>query len=117
MTQENPKSSKKFSKMKSNAKKYFIKGTDEELKFGDIIEADFTKESKGKTIEHHLECKFIPELIDILLENDIIEMRESKPLHFTSKDDIIEELQKAVECLENRIIDLEGTVADLLEDE
>lgn len=102
---------------KETAKKYFMKGTDDEIEFGDMIELDFTKEKKGKTVFHHLECKFIPELVDILLENDVIEVKEDKPLKFTDKDDIIEEMQKAIECLENRIIDLEGTVAELLEDE
>lgn len=58
-------------------KKYFLKDSNEELKFGDIIELDFTKDMKnGNTRHHHLECKFIPDLIPLLLKQEIIIEKE-----------------------------------------
>lgn len=54
-------------------KKYFLKNSNEELQFGDIIELDFTKDTEdGHTRHHHLECKFIPDLIPLLLKQEII---------------------------------------------
>lgn len=58
-------------------KKYFLKDSNEELKFGDIIELDFTKDMKnGNTHHHHLECKFIPNLIPLLLKQEVIVEKE-----------------------------------------
>lgn len=58
-------------------KKYFLKDSNEELKFGDIIELDFTKDTEdGHTRHHHLECKFIPDLIPLLLKQEIIIEKE-----------------------------------------
>lgn len=60
-------------------KKYFMKGTEEELQFGDVIELDLTKEMEnGHTKHHHLECKFVPELLPLLLESEVIEVREDE---------------------------------------
>lgn len=60
-------------------KKYFMKDSGEEVKFGDMIELDFTKDTEdGHTCHHHLECKFIPGLIPLLLEKNIIEEKELK---------------------------------------
>ena len=56
--------------------KYFMKGSDEELNFGDWLELDFTKEDNGKKKFHHLECEFCPDLVDMLLENSIITSKE-----------------------------------------
>lgn len=58
-------------------KKYFMKDSGEELQFGDMIELDFTKDTEdGHTSHHHMECKFIPGLIPMLLEQDIIIEKE-----------------------------------------
>ena len=59
-------------------KKFFLKETGKELQFGDMIELDFTQEMpNGKTKYHHLECKFHPMLVPILLESGVIEEKES----------------------------------------
>lgn len=88
-------------------KKYFMKGTDDELKFGDMIELDFTKEGKdGHVKHHHMECKFLPEFLEMLLENDIIEERgEDEPedngpldFEFNNFDEALDEL---FECFDN----------------
>mgnify|MGYP003456868727 CR=1 FL=1 len=55
-------------------KKYFMTGTDDELQFGDVIELDFVREMKNGKVKHqHMEVKFIPELVDVLIENEVIE--------------------------------------------
>lgn len=58
-------------------KKYYFKETGKELQFGDMIELDFTEDMKnGKTKYHHLECKFHPALVEMLLKNEIITEKE-----------------------------------------
>lgn len=60
-------------------KKYFMKGTDDELNIGDMIELDLTKDlPNGKVRHHHLECKFIPDLIPTLLESGVIEEEDEE---------------------------------------
>ena len=110
-------------------KKYFMKGTDDELKFGDVIELDLVGDEKGVIKHTHLECKFIPELVDELLKEDIIEVKttEEKPKKAGvwtfkkdyEKKDLIDfgsddSLAKQVAELEDRVTELEGTVADLM---
>ena len=58
-------------------KKYFMKGTDDELQFGEVIELDMVGKEKGKVKHTHLEVEFLPELVDELLEQEVIEERES----------------------------------------
>lgn len=70
--------------------KYFLKGADEELQVGDKIVLDFNRETEGGKEFHHLDCEFYPELIPLLMENDIIEMREIK--------DEEDEEMKALDC-------------------
>lgn len=98
-------------------KKYFMKGTEDELQFGDMIELDLTEDlPNGKVRHHHLECKFIPELVPLLLEEKIIEVveekeKEEKPLDFQDPDSIlIDELLKANQNLEHRVYKLEKEI-------
>ena len=110
-------------------KKYFMKGTDDELQFGDVIELDLVGNEDGVTKHTHLECKFCPELVDELLKEDIIEVKKTKDEKDKTgsawtfkkeykKEDLIDfdddSLEKKVEELENRVIELEGIVADLM---
>lgn len=96
--------------------------TAEELKFGDMIVLDLSEDMKnGHTKYHHLECKFIPELVPILLEEGVIvekEIKEDKPLDFQDDDtpcSLMEEVIKANEELELRVDKLEKTVIKLRE--
>lgn len=110
-------------------KKYFMTGTDDELEYGDIIKVDL---SKGKKHEH-IECKFHPALVGILLDEGIIEMRDVEEkkeedtkdfLEFDDDVDIIgmlnevlemqEEQAKLLDKLTDRLIELEGVIADML---
>lgn len=96
--------------------KYFVKGTDEESKFGDELQLDFTKESKHGNIFHHVECKFIPELLDILIENDIIECRDvdeeepNEECESQDNEDIIDALVEADEEAVKRFESIEKEI-------
>ena len=109
-------------------KKYFMAGTDDVLEYGDIIEVDL---SKGKKHEH-MECKFHPALVGILLDEGIIDVKdveeeEEKDNNDTLEFDdecefaqVIDRLVKSQEMqaeligkLSDRLIDLEGVIADM----
>lgn len=101
-------------------KKYFMQGTADELEFGDQIALDLTKDMpNGKVQHHHLDCKFVPELVEILLEDGIIEEHEvedgdnglEKPLDEGCP--MMDELVKANQNLEHRVYDLEKEIDKL----
>lgn len=100
-------------------KKYFLQETAEELEFGDMIVLDLSHDMEnGHTKHHHLECKFIPELVPILLEEGIIEekeVKEEKPLDFQDDSLMIEKILKANQNLEKRVYTLEKAVIKLRE--
>lgn len=100
-------------------KKYFLQETAEELEFGDMIVLDLSHDMEnGHTKHHHLECKFMPELVPILLEEGIIEekeVEEDKPLDFQDNYPMIDELLKANQNLEKRVYTLEKAVIKLRE--
>ncbi len=91
--------------------------TAEELEFGDMIVLDLSHDMEnGHTKHYHLECKFMPELVPILLEEGVIvekEVKENKPLDFQDNDTpytLMEEIIKANEELELRVDKLEREV-------
>lgn len=99
-------------------KKYFMKDSGEELKFGDMIELDFTKDTKnGHICHHHLECKFIPGLIPMLLEQGIIKEEEFKDENpdTTSNEnyDIAKDIISIIENLALKVQKMESTIANL----
>ena len=100
-------------------KKYFLQETAEKLKFGDMIVLDLSHDMEnGHTKHHPLECKFMPELVPILLEEGIIEekeVEENKPLDFQDNCPMIDELLKANQNLEKRVYTLEKAVVKLRE--
>lgn len=54
-------------------------GTDDEVQFGDQIEVNVTEDTdKGTTKHYHFDCKFIPELVPMLLEHEVIEAEETE---------------------------------------
>lgn len=82
-------------------KKYFMNESREELTFGDQLVLDLTEDMKNGHVKHqHLDCKFIPELIPLLLESGVIkeeviddeeddeeEETNGKPLDFVDDDE------------------------------
>lgn len=105
-----------------------MQGTAEELKFGDMIVLDLSEDLKnGHVKHHHLECKFIPQIVPLLVEEGIIEVKnvrrskeepkpklKEQPLDFTDDCSMIEELVKANQNLEHRVYDLEKKVSNLI---
>lgn len=88
-------------------KKYFMTGTDDELKFGDMVELDFTRENeKGNTVHHHMEVKFIPELVDMLLENGVIEVEDDG--NEEESWDACPELEELSEAFDEMLEDFEN---------
>ncbi|WP_308395835.1 hypothetical protein [Prevotella sp.] len=99
-------------------KKYFMKDSGEELKFGDMIELDFTKDtSDGHTCHHHLECKFIPGLIPMLLEQGIIEEKEFENKNNDTPDDNCLEtaqmIMSTLEIIANKVKQMDDKITDL----
>ena len=96
-----------------------MQDTAEELEFGDMIVLDLSHDMEnGHTKHHHLECKFMPELVPILLEEGIIEekeVEEDKPLDFQDDCSMIDDLLKANQNLEKRVYTLEKAVIKLRE--
>lgn len=99
-------------------KKYFMKDSGEELKFGDMIELDFTKDTKdGHTCHHHLECKFVPGLIPMLLEQEIIKEEEFKDENTDAPSnenyDIAKDIISIIEALSLKVQKMESTIVNL----
>lgn len=77
-------------------KKYFVKGIDEPVEFGDAIGFDIVKEVDGKSETKHVQVTFTPEIVPLLLEEGVIEEKE-ETIDFT--DDASEETT-VEECLD-----------------
>lgn len=101
-------------------KKYYLKGENEPLLFGDKIGFNITKEEDGKSIERHIETVFTPDSIDILKDLDVIEERE-ETIDFSdddkkySADDVLENLINTVTILTDKLTQLYAKV-NILED-
>lgn len=109
-------------------KKYFMKDTEDELQFGDMIEVDFTEDMPdGHVTHHHLDCKFIPDLVPMLVENDIIDVvsdeeedKENAPIDFTEGcpkqelDDKMKSLEDTIKSLQKTIAALQKTLQTLV---
>ncbi len=106
-------------------KKYFMQGTAEELEFGDMIVLDLTEDMpNGKVKHHHLECKFVPGLVETLLDEGVIDVEEVEAKEEKEEEDtldfqdeencpMIDELIAANQNLEHRVYSLEKEVEDL----
>lgn len=106
-------------------KKYFIKGTDKEVNFGDTIKVAKSKDlGNGRVVQKYLECKVTKVTIEMLLDEGFIEEREFKEekaeegiqFHFEDDDccpitcivDAIEALGEQVDALTEWIKKLKG---------
>lgn len=100
-------------------KKYFLKSSNEELKFGDMIELDMTADLPDGRVKHrHLECEFIPQLVDLLHKEGIIVIQETKEPEVSISDKkqlsgILQEIISTQEDLELRVDKLEELVLGL----
>ena len=114
--------------------KYYMFGTDDEVQFGDHIEVNFTEDTdKGTTKHYHFDCKFIPELVPMLLEHEVIEAEETEEdgedVPTTTEDGsdfdvdmdtLIKDYLKATDTERNKAIevltDISNSLANILED-
>lgn len=93
-------------------KKYFMKGTNDEVQFGDIVQLDLTKRTESGKVKHkHFECELQPGIADYLVEEGVLEVRESKEkpakqtiidFEFDTKDkgsDFDVDKENYIECL------------------
>lgn len=89
-------------------KKYFMKDSNKEIKFGDMVEIDFTKDlPDGSSKYYHMECKFLPELLPIFLDCDVIEEIEVDEEDFDEEEtdvkqqimDVLNSISDAVKAL------------------
>lgn len=103
-----------------------MQGTAEEVKFGDMIVLDLSEDLKnGHVKHHHLDCRFIPQIVSLLVEQGVIEVKNVKnpknypkpeqkeTLDFTDDCSMIDELVKANQNLEHRVYNLEKTIIQL----
>ena len=97
-------------------KKYFMKGTDDELQFGDIIELDLVGEEDGVTKHSHVELEFLPEFVDELLEDEVIEEKEVEEdlLDFEDAEKVLQDHEQMIEHLTERIEALEKDIKRLM---
>lgn len=84
------------------AVKYFIKDSNEEIKFGERIGLSYEKESECGAESAYMEFEFVPELVDMLLNDEVIIKKEIKSEDMTAKDKKEEE-EAAMEFLDNLI--------------
>ena len=100
-------------------KRYYIKGTDEELKVGDIVELNFVRVYKDGDEEEFfsMEKEVDEELIDRYIKEDFLETFQDKedddPIEFVDEDETIDALIEANEELEKRTESLEDEVKRL----
>ena len=103
-------------------KKYFIAGTEKEVKFGDELEADFSKELPNGRVRHqHIECVFAPELAELFVEKGVLEEKEDdeeKEFPFNIKEakdeclsELLDEIVNLMEDFNVRLSSLEKKIA------
>jgi hypothetical protein len=85
-----------------------MSGTEDEVRFGDKIQVDLTKEEDGRTIHHHLDCKFLPEIVELLLENGVIEEGD------TEEKDGYDEYDGRLAAVEEKVEKLSDVIKKLL---
>lgn len=73
-------------------KKYFIKGSDEPLEWGDVLNLTVVTHKNGRAVQKDFECKLTPDLIPMLLAEEIIEEKEvkEKKQKTEPKEDLLE---------------------------
>lgn len=93
-----------------------MKDSNKEIKFGDMVEIDFTKDlPDGSSKYYHMECKFLPELLPIFLDYDVIEEIEVEEEDFEEEDtDIREHIIDILEKMNNVVKELSASNEEAL---
>ena len=98
--------------------KYFIKDSHEEIEFGDIIGLSYEKDHLCGKEKAYMEFEFIPELLDMLLDDGVVEVVKEEPKKEEKKDAVLavmEEMTRLRDILEDvakRVGHLEEAVAE-----
>lgn len=82
-------------------KKYFIKESHEEIEFGDIIGLSYEKKHAFGKEEAFMKFEFVPELVDMLLKDEVIIVEE------------VEEPKKEVKTEDSKSVTLEDVMAEI----
>lgn len=100
-------------------KKYFMKGVDEPLEFGDKIGFDIIKEVDDKSVTKNVEVNFIPEIVPFLLELGVIEEKEvekeKNTIDFTDNAEDNENDEMTLNDLAEYLGEFSGLVTGILE--
>ena len=111
-------------------KKYFVKDTEEELEFGDVISVEFCKELEDGSVTREMEVCFSPDNVEPLLHFGVIEEadveEEDDMIDFSEDEDYCphneligalceeqEAMKEKIEILENKIDILEKKINTL----
>lgn len=94
--------------------KYFLKGTEEELQLGDTLQLVLTKEVGENNVKQcHLECEFTSDLIPMLMEFGVIEMKDVEKKKVLDFDD---SLNQRVDSIERELLELKKLMVSLTEE-
>ena len=98
-------------------KKYFMKGTEEEIQFGDEIKVTFVKDTPRGKRHCRLQCTFSPDIVDELLDREIIDVvavdednEEEEEEKWCSELDM---LTGCIKEINERLGNLESTANDI----
>ena len=99
-------------------KKYLLKGSNDVVNFGDVIEIDAVcAMPNGNTRHKHLECKFLPELLPLLLEQGIVHEDVAGGAEDSAEDvtpcDTLLKVLESLEALKCRVSSLEKKIEGL----
>lgn len=93
--------------------KYFWKDSNKEVKFGDYIDEVWKHEDKDNTSYIHVKGEFNRRCAELLLCKGIIYAKDIP--NETKNTKAHSDVETRLKVLEDRIIELEGVVADLLD--
>lgn len=102
-------------------KKYFLKGTGEEVKIGDIVALDLEgKGERGDKIFEHLEVKATPMMLSLLMDEGVIEEKdfqkeiEGVRINFEElkKHTVKGKIDAKLDELDKRLTEVEGIIAE-----
>lgn len=98
-------------------KKYFMKGTEEEIQFGDEINVSFIKDTPRGKRHCRLLCTFSPDIVDELLDKEIIDVvavdEDNEEEEETYECDELDMLIHHIKEINERIDSLESTANDI----
>lgn len=103
--------------------KFYVKETDEEVTFGDVVELTLSKECDLGVVNRTVECVLTEATMALLVDMNVIEKRTIIDFCDNKKDDPIEELCETslqhaqhIRELEEKFLDIKNTVSIIRED-